>query len=117
MEQKIKAHDDLSLIHKITIDEVYSAMDSRSTGLTTDEFNAKQEKYGKNVVSEKKEKPLILVFLSNFISMMAILLWVGGLVAFIAAMPELGIAIWLVNVINGVFSFWQEFRAGKATEA
>lgn len=32
-------------------------------------------------------------------------------------MPELGIAVWLVNVINGVFSFWQEFRAGKATEA
>jgi len=117
MEQKILAHDDLRLVHKITIDEIYTAMDSHSTGLTTDEFKAKQEKYGKNVVSEKKEKPLILVFLSNFISMMAILLWVGGLAAFIAAMPELGIAIWLVNVINGVFSFWQEFRAGKATEA
>ncbi len=32
-------------------------------------------------------------------------------------MPELGIAIWLVNVINGVFSFCQEFRASKASEA
>jgi magnesium-transporting ATPase (P-type) len=48
---------------------------------------------------------------------MAILLWVGGIVAFFAGMPELGTAIWMVNVINGVFSFWQEHRASKATEA
>ena len=26
-------------------------------------------------------------------------------------------AVWLVNVINGCFSFWQEHRAGKATDA
>jgi potassium/sodium efflux P-type ATPase len=32
-------------------------------------------------------------------------------------MPQLGIAVWLVNVINGVFSFMQEHRAGKATDA
>ncbi len=48
---------------------------------------------------------------------MAILLWVGGAVGFIAQLPQLGIAIWMVNVINGVFSFWQEYRAEKATEA
>lgn len=48
---------------------------------------------------------------------MAILLWVGGLIAFVAGTPVLGFAIWLVNIINGVFSFWQEFRASKATEA
>jgi len=48
---------------------------------------------------------------------MAIMLWIGGAVGFIAQMPQLGIAIWLVNVINGLFSFWQEYRAEKATEA
>ncbi len=48
---------------------------------------------------------------------MAILLWIGGAVAFLAGMPQLGVAVWLVNVINGVFSFWQEHRAGKATDA
>ena len=48
---------------------------------------------------------------------MAVLLWVGGAVAFVARMPQLGVAVWLVNVINGVFSFWQEYRAEKATAA
>jgi magnesium-transporting ATPase (P-type) len=32
-------------------------------------------------------------------------------------MPQLAVAIWLVNIINGFFSFWQEHRASKATEA
>ena len=92
-------------------------MNSRLAGLSSIQVRENQEKFGKNVINDKKEKSIILIFLSNFISMMAILLWVGGLVAFFAKMPELAIAIWLVNVINGVFSFWQEFRASKATEA
>ena len=30
---------------------------------------------------------------------------------------ELGIAIWLVNIINGLLSFIQEYRASQATAA
>ena len=117
MNGNSKVIDDLSHIHSITTEDAYVFMKSRAEGLTAAEALERQELYGKNVVSNLKEKPMILVFLSNFISMMAILLWVGGLVALFAKMPQLGIAIWLVNVINGVFSFWQEFRASKATEA
>jgi Ca2+-transporting ATPase len=32
-------------------------------------------------------------------------------------MPELAFAVWAVNLINGFFSFFQEYRAEKATEA
>jgi hypothetical protein len=44
---------------------------------------------------------------------MALLLWVGGIVALVAQLPQIAIAIWMVNVINGAFSFWQEFKAEK----
>jgi len=47
----------------------------------------------------------------------ALLLWAGGAMAFVGGMPQLGWAIWGVVVINAVFSFWQEFRAERATEA
>jgi magnesium-transporting ATPase (P-type) len=74
-------------------------------------------RFGRNVIREVEGKPLIVKFFANFTHLMAILLWVGGAVGFIAQMPQLGIAIWMVNIINGVFSFWQEYRAEKATEA
>ncbi|MFV0393686.1 MAG: cation-translocating P-type ATPase, partial [Coprobacillaceae bacterium] len=104
-------------IQKLKVDEVYARMQTSEMGLSALEIADRQKKYGKNIISETKQKSVLLVFLGNFISMMAILLWFGGLIAIFADMAELGIAIWLVNIINGVFSFWQEFRAGKATDA
>ena len=58
--------------------------------------------YGKNVIRKIKGKPLWVKLLANFTHVMAILLWVGGIVGFLAGMPQLGFAIWLVNIINGL---------------
>lgn len=104
-------------IHRLSLDEVFSSLNTGTGGLTDNEAKLRLEKYGKNVLKEQKGTPLLMKFLSNFTHLMAILLWGAGLIALIAQMPELAVAIWMVNIINGVFSFWQEFRAGKATEA
>lgn len=105
------------VIHKLSLDQVYDALNTDPLGLTQAEAEIRLHKYGANTIQEVKGKPLILKFLANFTHLMAILLWVGGIVGFIAQMPELGIAIWMVNVINGIFSFWQEYRAEEATKA
>ena len=55
--------------------------------------------------------------LANFTSLMALLLWGGGLMAILSGALELGIAIFCVNLINGLFSFFQEFKAERATDA
>lgn len=119
MEEKKQLQNEEAAVHiyKLTMEEACGVMQSRPEGLTTAEAQEIQKQYGKNVITGKKGKPIIVVFLLNFVSLMAILLWIGGIIAFVAGMPELGVAIWLVNVINGVFSFWQEHRASKATEA
>ena len=104
-------------IHTLLIPQVYEALQTRPEGLTQLEAEERLRRFGRNVLREIKGKPLILKFAANFTHLMAILLWVGGIVAFIAQMPQLAIAIWMVNVINGIFSFWQEFKAEKATEA
>lgn len=104
-------------IHKIPVNDVFISLKTTSQGLTSNQVKEEQQKHGKNVIDDKKRTSAWIIFLSNFTHLMAILLWIGGGVAFFADMPQLGIAIWLVNVINGVFSFMQETRAGKATEA
>nr|BAG68894.1 putative cation-transporting P-type ATPase [Streptococcus sobrinus] len=101
----------------LTPEEVYQTLATRQSGLYNEEVAKRQTQFGKNLLESKKQESKWLRFLKNFTSLMAILLWIGGLVAILSGTVELGIAIWLVNVINGVFSFIQENRAQKATEA
>jgi len=109
--------DTIASIHAALIPNVYDTLGTQAEGLSTAEAQERLRHFGPNAIREVKGKSLILKFAANFTHLMAILLWLGGIVAFIAQMPQLAIAIWLVNVINGAFSFWQEFRAEKATEA
>jgi P-type Ca2+ transporter type 2C len=97
--------------------DVYYAYDTRPAGLTQSEAAARLARYGPNLLQEVKGTPLILKLLANFTHLMALLLWAGGLIGFLAQLPQLGIAIWAVNLINGAFSFWQEYKAERATAA
>ncbi|STP28400.1 potassium/sodium efflux P-type ATPase, fungal-type [Enterococcus durans] len=100
-----------------SVQAAYQALSSSEKGLSTDEVQQRLTKYGPNVINTTKKESIIKTFLLNFTSLMALLLWVSGFIALFAGMLELGIAIWLVNVINGLFSFWQQYRASQATSA
>jgi P-type Ca2+ transporter type 2C len=113
----LDVEESLKHLEKLHANEVYQALGTTTQGLNSEEVVKRQKEYGMNAISEKKGKPAIFKLLANFTHLMAILLWVGGVVAIIGDLPELAIAIWMVNIINGGFSFWQEHRAGKATEA
>jgi P-type Ca2+ transporter type 2C len=96
--------------------ELYQLLRTSEVGLTQAEANRRLGEFGRNVISKVSGKPLWVKFLANFTHLMALLLWAGGAMGFIAHMPQLGCAIWTVNLINGAFSFWQEFKAEKAAE-
>jgi magnesium-transporting ATPase (P-type) len=97
--------------------QIYSLLQTQSQGLSQVEATERLQHSGPNTLSEGHRPSIKRKFFAHFTHLMAILLWVGGFVAFLAQMPQLGIAIWLVVLINGVFSFWQEYKAEKATEA
>lgn len=97
--------------------EVYTSLATSPLGLSDAEATQRLRRDGPNVIQEIRRTPLLVKLLANFTHLMAILLWVGGLVALVAKLPQLALAIWLVNVINGAFSFWQEYKAEKAIEA
>ena len=105
------------LYAKNDISEVYTNLHSSSAGLTSAEATARLAKYGRNEIKKSEEESEWKTFFKNFISMMAILLWISGAVAMFSGTIELGIAIWMVNIINGLFSFWQERAAKRATDA
>jgi Ca2+-transporting ATPase len=113
----LPAVDRREQIPTLAVPAVYAALASQAQGLSQDEAQTRLAREGPNTIREAKRQPLIAKFVANFTHLMALLLWAGGLIALVAQMPQLAIAIWLVNIINGAFSFWQEFKAERATEA
>ncbi|MBI5681953.1 MAG: HAD-IC family P-type ATPase [Deltaproteobacteria bacterium] len=98
-------------------DEIFSELSTKENGLTSEDILKRLKTVGSNDIKRIKKSELFYDFLQNLTNLFAILLWSGGVMAFIAGMPELGWAIFLVIIINAVFSFWQEYKAEKAVEA
>lgn len=97
--------------------QLLSDLKTSNQGLSEDVAAARLKTVGQNTIHRQKQQSQLLIFLKNFTSLMAILLWVSGIIAMLSGSVELGIAIWAVNIINGVFSYWQEHRAAKATDS
>ena len=86
--------------------EACRLMDSDMRGLSQEEADRRLEQYGKNELAQKKKDSMLKKLLANFTSLMAILLWAGGIMAIVSGSPQLGISIFCVNLINGFFSFF-----------
>ena len=85
-------------------------------GLTSSEASSRLRRDGPNVLPVSPSPPVWRLLAAQMVHFFAILLWVAGGLAFVARMPELGVAIFIVVVINGLFAFAQEYRAERAAE-
>jgi len=101
----------------LEVHEVLEALKTGADGLSQEEAERRLNIYGRNTVEEIRGRSLLVKFVANFTHLMAILLWVASLLALLANLPQLCLAIILVNLINGAFSFSQEYKAEKATAA
>lgn len=113
-QQKIKAAGEYA---NVPIEQVYQQFKTSAAGLSNQEAAKRLTTYGQNAIQRSQRQSQFKLFIKNFTSLMAILLWVSGIIALFAGMLELAIAIWAVNLINGIFSFWQEHAAQKATDS
>lgn len=114
---KEAVNDQTALFETLTVEKIYRTLGSAPEGLSALEAGARLARFGPNSIAVARDSSLPLKFLANFTHLMAMLLWVAGFVALFARMPQLAFSIWAVNVVNGIFSFWQEYKADKATEA
>lgn len=108
---------DLKSASQDTINALIDDLNTTIRGISSAEAAARLEQTGPNEIQQAVGESQFKMLMKNFISLMAILLWVGGIIAILAGMTELGLAIWAVNIINGGFSFWQERSAQRATSA
>ncbi|CAG0934140.1 partial Calcium-transporting ATPase, partial [Planctomycetaceae bacterium] len=98
--------------------EVLQELGTSEKGLSSEEAARRLAQTGPNVIRRLRRRTLAADLARNlFMNLFAALLWAGGAMSFIAGMPELGWAIFLVIIINGLFSFIQEYKAERAVEA
>jgi magnesium-transporting ATPase (P-type) len=86
------------------------------SGLTAAEVLASRAEHGTNVLPEPRRPSAARRFAGQLLHFFALMLWVAAGLAFAAGMPQLGIAIIAVVVLNAVFAFVQEGRADRAAE-
>jgi len=111
-------------IHSLSVEQSLDSLKTSSAGLATSEAERRRAEFGPNQVEEAQHEHLLLTFAREFTHFFAIVLWVGAGLAFLAesfdpgqGMGRLGIAIVGVIFVNGIFSFWQEYKAEQAVAA
>ncbi|HEX7971715.1 MAG TPA: cation-transporting P-type ATPase [Thiobacillus sp.] len=111
-------------IQSLTAEQSLASLHTSAAGLTAVEARRRLAEFGPNHVEEVGREHRLLRFAREFTHFFAIILWLGAALAFLAesfdpgqGMARLGIAIVGVILVNGVFSFWQEYRAERAVAA
>jgi sodium/potassium-transporting ATPase subunit alpha len=111
-------------IHQLTVADAISSLRSSGQGLSRAEAARRLREYGPNRVEQAAREHPVVRLLREFTHFFALILWLAAALAFLAefndpgqGMATLGGAILGVIFINGLFSFWQEYRAEKAIAA
>jgi magnesium-transporting ATPase (P-type) len=111
-------------IHQLGVQEAFASLQSGPNGLSSADVQRRFAEFGRNEIPRVEREPLALTFLKEFGHFFAIILWVAAALAFAAewrepghGMATLGFAIVGVVAVNGVFSFWQAYQAGRALAA
>lgn len=84
------------------------------SGLSSAEAALRLARAGPNRLPEARTVPGWRRLLAELTHFFAVMLWVAAALAFVAGMPQLGVAIVVVIVVNGVFAYIQQERAQHA---
>ena len=110
--------------HRHAIEKLYAHLHSSAQGLAQVEATQRLARYGINQIEKITEQSFAGRLLKEFTHFFALILWLAAGLAFVAewkdpgqGMAMLGYAVLGVILINGLFSFWQEYRAEKALAA
>ncbi len=111
-------------IHGLSAEQSLASLKTTVAGLASAEAARRLTEFGPNHVEEVGREHLLLSFAREFTHFFAIILWLGAALAFLAehfqpgqGMAHLGVAIVGVIIVNGIFSFWQEYKAEQAVAA
>lgn len=103
--------------HTLSTEEIMKAFGSHISGLTATQAAENLVKFGPNTLSEKKKKPVWVLFLSQFKDFMILILFGAALLSGLVGDLTDTIIILIIILLNAILGFVQEYRAEKAIQA
>jgi len=103
--------------YSIEFEEVIRSINSNIVeGLSESDAASRLQKYGKNLLPERKKESKIIKFVKHFNDILIYILFAASIVTFLVKDYVDTIIILLVAVINASIGFFQENKAEKALE-
>ncbi|MEW6268057.1 MAG: HAD-IC family P-type ATPase, partial [Thermodesulfobacteriota bacterium] len=104
-------------IAALSTDAALDALGVTREGLDDAEAAARQRRFGPNALPRQRRRAWYVELGESFVHLMALLLWAAAGLAWLGGMPELCWAIVAVVLINGAFSYVQQYEAARAIDA
>ena len=92
-------------------------LSTKPEGLSSNEVHDRTEKFGANVLAEKKKKGPFLLYLQQFNDPLIYILLVAGIISILLHEVADSTIIFIVVIINTIIGYIQQARAEKAMEA
>jgi len=113
MEKKVLQTE----FYSLEVDKALELLDSSVYGLANDDVKARLNQFGLNVLPVEKKTSKILMFFSQFNSLLVYLLLGAAALSFYFDHVVDAVVILIVVLINAIFGFVQEYRSEKAIAA
>lgn len=96
------------------LDDLYGELGSGENGLSAEQAQKNIEKYGKNIITEGKKKPVWLIFLEQFKDFLVIILIIAAVVsAFMKDVESCAVILFVISM-NAVLGTVQTVKAEKS---
>ena len=99
------------------IKEIEKELNTTSEGLTTKEALKRQEKYGKNILPQKKPDSILKIFFNELKDPMIILLIIAIIISFLSKEVIDAIAIIFIVLVDAIMGAYQENKANKVADS
>lgn len=101
----------------MSTDEVLSSLTCSEKGLSDETAQERLLKEGPNEIEKKKKISPVRIFIRQFTSFIVIILLAAIVISLLIDERLDAIVISIIVALNGLFGFWQEYRAENAIEA
>ena len=99
------------------IHEVLKQCDSSLEGLNHNQVMNHQQKYGVNLLNEKKKESPLLIFFNQFKDLLVVILIIAAIISGVSHQIESTIVILFVIVMNAILGTVQTLKAQKSLES